>query len=106
MPRSQQTASRKDRQDRQDAIEETKETTDFTDGHGFKKTTLRLMPSAYAQDYGMTGRQQDGTACQQEKNQKNPVREAVLFRQSRIKRLKGALFNSSLCTAWRALPIA
>ena len=49
------------------------------------------MPSAYAQGYGVTSRQQDGAALQQDKTKKNPFREAILFRRSRIKRPKEAL---------------
>ena len=68
------------------------------------------MPSAFAlQVYGVTGRKQDGAPLQQEeKNQKNPAREAILFRRSRIERPKEALFEKSkrssllfLCVAWR-----
>ena len=66
------------------------------------------MPSAFM-NYGVTGRQQDGAPLQQEeKNQKNPAREAILLRRSRIERPKEALFKKSkrssllfLCVAWR-----
>ena len=92
-------ASRKARQDREGKL-----TTDYTDGNGFKKTTLRLMPSTYAKGYGVTGRQQDGTGCQHEKKQKNPFRKAILLRQSRIKRLKGALFNTFVFSVSSVVP--
>ena len=44
--------------------------------------------------YSVTGclRQQDGAVLQEKLRIKNPVREAILFRRSRIKRPKGALF--------------
>ena len=63
------------------------------------------MPSAFV-NYGVTGRQQDGAPLQQE--EKNPAREAILLRRSRMERPKEALFKKSkrssllfLCVAWR-----
>ena len=45
------------------------------------------MPSAFM-NYGVTGRQQDGALLQQEeKNQKNPAREAILFRRCAVRSL-------------------
>ena len=49
------------------------------------------MPSAYANGYGVTGRHCVPTG---KKSKKFLFASAILFRQSRIKRLKGALFNT------------
>ena len=51
-------------------------------------------------NYGVTGRQQDGAALQQDNYYKFPVREAILFRRSRIKRPKEALLKKP----WRPVP--